>query len=62
MCLSTLYNKTQDAEHELLKNIQSFRIAGGQMFFIDLLNREYEFEGELISADLVNGSVIIDIE
>ena len=61
MCLSTLYNKTQDAEHVLLKNVQSLRFAGGSMFFIDLMNREYKFEGELISADLVNGSVIVDI-
>ena len=61
MCLSTLYNKTQDDEHVLLKNVQSLRIASGHMFFIDLMNREYEFKGELISADLIGGSVIIDI-
>ena len=61
MCLSTLYNKTQDAEHVLLKNIQSLRVADGHMFFVDLMNREYEFEGGLISADLINGSVIVDL-
>ena len=61
MCLSTLYNKTQDAEHVLLKNVQSLRFDKGRMFFVDLMNREYQFEGELISADLVNGSVIVDL-
>ena len=62
MCLSTLYDKTQDAEHILLKNVQSLRVADGRMFFIDLMNREYEYKGELISADLINGSVIVDID
>ena len=61
MCLSTLYNKTQDADHVLLKNIQSLRVADGHMFFTDLLNREYRFECALISADLTGGSVIVDL-
>ena len=61
MCLSTLYNKTQDDEHVLLKNVQSLRFDDGHMFFIDLMNREHKFEGKLISADLVGGSVIVDL-
>ena len=62
MCLSTLYNKTQDDEHVLLKNIQSLRVADGHMFFIDLMNREFKFEGEFVSADLIGGSVIVDLD
>jgi len=61
MCLSNVYNQKMDAEHLLLKNVQSIRAEDGRLFFTDLLERVYEFEGALLSADLVNGSVIIDL-
>ena len=61
MCLSTVYDKKADAEHALLKNVQNIRVDGRHLVFTDLMEREHEYEGALVSADLVNGSVIIDI-
>jgi predicted RNA-binding protein len=61
MCSSTVYDQKIHAEHALLKNEQSFRTEGRRLFFTDILEREHEFKGELVSADLVNGSVIINL-
>jgi len=61
MCLSNVYNQKIDEEHLLLKNVQSIRAEDGRLFFTDLLEREHEFEGVIVSADLINGSVVINM-
>lgn len=61
MCLSTVYNGSASAENALVRNVQGIRIDGDTLFFTDLLEREHEYKGRLVSADMVNGSVIIEL-
>jgi hypothetical protein len=61
MCLSTVYSSKPEAEDILLKNIQRFRAENGRLFFTDLMERTHEYNATLISADLVNGSIIIKL-
>ncbi|MCL2826858.1 MAG: CooT family nickel-binding protein [Eggerthellaceae bacterium] len=62
MCLSNVYDRTADAEHLLVKNVQNFRMENGQLVFTDLMEREYAYPASLVSADLVGGQVVIALE
>jgi len=60
MCLSKVFEKNGSSEHILLNNIQKFIFDGDGVIFTDLLERDTRIVGKLISADLVNGKVVID--
>ena len=61
MCLSSVYNKTPDAENLLLRNVQFFKIEGEYVVCTDILAQDMRIHGTLVSADLVNGQVIVDV-
>ncbi|MCL2340027.1 MAG: CooT family nickel-binding protein [Actinomycetia bacterium] len=61
MCLATVYDQRADAAHALLKDAQSLVVRQDQLLFTDLLEREYEFRGQLLTADFVNGQIIIKL-
>lgn len=60
MCLSNVFEKKGLSENIILSNIQRFTVDGDGVLFTDLLERETRIQGKLVSADLVNGKVIIN--
>lgn len=60
MCLSKVYEKTGPSENMLLNNIQKFVLDGDSVVFTDLMENDTRIKGRLVSADLVNGRVIIE--
>jgi predicted RNA-binding protein len=44
------------------KNISNIRIEDGTIVLTDILGADYEVEGALLSADLVNGEVYISAD
>lgn len=60
MCLSNVFEKKGLSENIILSNIQRFTVDGDSVLFTDLLERETRIQGKLVSADLVNGKVIIN--
>ena len=62
MCLSKVYKKAGASEKLLLNNIQKIGFAGDSIIFTDLLENDTRITGRLLSADLVNGKVIIETD
>ncbi|NLT14788.1 MAG: CooT family nickel-binding protein [Clostridiales bacterium] len=60
MCLSKVYEKNGSSENILLNNIQKIKLDGDGVIFTDLLENDTRITGRLLSADLVNGKVIMD--
>lgn len=60
MCLSKVYEKNGSSEKMLLNNIQKITLDGDSLVFTDLLENDTRIRGRLVSADLVNGKVIIE--
>jgi predicted RNA-binding protein len=46
----------------LLTNIQKIMLDGDSVVFTDLLENDTRIKGRLVSADLVNGKVVIETE
>ncbi len=61
MCLSTVYDKTPTNENVLLRNVQKITVSGETLILTDLLEKEISIPASLITADLVNGCVIVDV-
>lgn len=59
MCLSTVYKNTQTAENILMKNVMRIECKDGCVILTDLMERSVAIEGELVSANLVDGFVIV---
>ena len=59
MCLSTVYKNTQTAENVVLKNVMRIECKDGCVLCTDLMERTVAIEGELVSANLVDGYVIV---
>ena len=59
MCLSTVYKNTQTAENILMNNVMRIECKDGCVILTDLMERSVAIEGELISANLVDGFVIV---
>lgn len=59
MCLSTVYKNTQTAENILMKNVMRIECKDGCVVLTDLMERSVAIEGELVSANLVDGFVIV---
>ena len=57
MCLSTVYRIEKRPENEVLKNVML--IEGGVVTLTDIMGREERLEGEVASADLTGGTVVI---
>ncbi len=59
MCLSTVYKNTKSPETIVMKNVMSIECRDGCVILTDLMDRSVAVEGTLVSANLVDGFVII---
>lgn len=62
MCISTAYRNAALPENILLKNVRAFRISSNSIILTNILEQELAIAGTLVSADLINGIVIIACE
>ena len=59
MCLSTVYKNEKTSENIVMKNVMSIECKDGCVILTDLMERSLAIEGQLISANLVDGFVIV---
>lgn len=59
MCLSTVYKNTMTPETVVMKNVQRIDFQDGCVILTDLMERSVAIEGELVSANLIDGFVIV---
>ena len=59
MCLSTVYRGAKTPGNEILKNVMLIECKDGVVTLIDIMGREAKIEGEIVSADLTGGTVIV---
>ena len=59
MCLSTVYRNQKTDDAVIMKNVMSIECKDGCILLTDLMDRQVTVEGELVSANLVDGFVII---
>ena len=59
MCLSTVYKNEKLSENIVMKNVMSIRCEDGCVILTDLMERSVSIEGQLVSANLVDGFVIV---
>ncbi|HHT17379.1 MAG TPA: CooT family nickel-binding protein [Papillibacter sp.] len=62
MCLSKVYRSAAADNNVLLTNIQRIAFDGDDLVFTDLLENETRIKGRILSADLINGKIIIDTD
>ncbi len=59
MCLSTVYKNTKTPDAIVMKNVMEIRCEDGCVILTDLMDRTVAVEGTLLSANLVDGFVIV---
>lgn len=59
MCLSTVYKNSKDEASVLMKNVMRIECKDGCVILTDLMDRQERIAGQLESANLVDGFVII---
>ena len=59
MCLSTVYKNTMAPETVVMKNVMRIECKDGCVILTDLMERSVAIEGELVSANLIDGFVIV---
>ena len=59
MCLSTVYKNRMAPETVVMKNVMSIECKDGCVILTDLMDRQVAVEGQLVSANLVDGYVIV---
>lgn len=59
MCLSTVYKNEKTPANEVLKNVMLISCENGLVTLTDIMGREAVLEGEVMSADLTGGTVVI---
>ena len=59
MCLSTVYKNTKTPDAIAMKNVMSIECRDGYVILTDLMERTMAIEGQLVSANLVDGYVIV---
>ena len=62
MCLSTAYLNKMDSKSILMNNVMKIDYKNGFYYLTDLMERTMEIKGKLLSANLVDGSVIFQEE
>ena len=60
MCLSTVYKNTMTPEAVVMKNVMRIECQDGCVILTDLMERSVAVEGRLVSANLVDGYVIVE--
>lgn len=59
MCLSTVYRGEKKPGNEILQNVMLIECKDGVVTLTDILGREESLCGEVVSADLTGGTVVI---
>ena len=59
MCLSTVYKNAKTPDAIAMKNVMSLECKDGCVILTDLMERSVVIEGYLVSANLVDGFVIV---
>lgn len=59
MCLSTVYKNTMSPETVVMKNVMRIDCKDGRVILTDLMERSVSIEGTLVSANLVDGFVVV---
>ena len=59
MCLSTVYKNEMTPETVVMKNVMKIDCKDGCVILTDLMERSVSIEGQLESANLVDGFVIV---
>lgn len=59
MCLSTVYKNKMEPEAIVMKNVMRIDCKDGCVILTDLMERSVAIEGDLESANLVDGYVIV---
>ncbi len=59
MCLSTVYKNVKTEENVVMKNVMTIACKDGCVILTDLMERTVAIEGTLVSANLVDGYVIV---
>ena len=59
MCLSTVYKNEKDPANVVLGNVMMITCDNGKITLTDIMGREAVVEGEILSADLTGGTVVV---
>ena len=59
MCLSTVYKNDKTEANVVLRNVMAIECKDGCVILTDLMERTVAIEGQLLSANLVDGFVIV---
>ena len=59
MCLSTVYKNEKTNDNVVMKNVMAIECKDGCVILTDLMERTVVIEGHLVSANLVDGFVIV---
>ena len=59
MCLSTVYKNQKTEDAVVMRNVMSIECKDGVVLLTDLMERTVAVEGQLVSANLVDGFVIV---
>ena len=59
MCLSTVYKNEKKPDTMVMNNVMSIRCEEDTVILTDLMERTVAIEGQLVSANLVDGFVIV---
>ena len=59
MCLSTVYKNVKEEQNVVMRNVMRIECKDGTVVLTDLMDRSVAIEGELVSANLVDGFVIV---
>jgi predicted RNA-binding protein len=59
MCLSTVYKNEKTPANIVMKNVMALECKDGCVILTDLMDRTVAIEGQLISANLVDGFVLV---
>lgn len=59
MCLSTVYTNEKTPENVVLGNVMLITCENGVVTLTDIMGREARVEGEILSADLTGGTVVL---
>ena len=59
MCLSTVYKNTKTEENIVMRNVMAITCEEDTVILTDLMERTVASQGKLVSANLVDGFVIV---
>ena len=59
MCLSTVYKNIKTEENIVMRNVMAITCEEDTVILTDLMERTVAIQGKLLSANLVDGFVIV---